>query len=230
MPLVALKGPGVVSWLRLGGDPKRLLANDDLWLEITVDGESQPALFAPARYLFPGLEESKNYHNFLVLNKAGAQCVLPMPYNTGLSIAAINRGEKPLKDIGLTVSCEPTSSLGKQFVLRGVFRDMATASADHAISFSGRGRWIGLISRTPEKSSTLDVEVDGQGAAGWQRISWQQLTGLPIGTLETRNLSGQTKSLAWCFHLLAPLDFQRSFCLRSADGALGGSLALFYAE
>ena len=114
--------------------------------------------------------------------------------------------------------------------LRGVFLDQAAASADQSLAFTGRGRWIGLVSRTPEKSAVLNLALDGQPVPAWQKTDWQQLTGVPAAKLETRCTSGQTQSLAWCYHLLAPLDFDRSFRLQAVDGSLGGSLALFYAE
>ena len=51
--LAKLDGAGLVNWLRLTAD-EAVLKSDDLWLEVTVDGESLPAIAAPARYIYPG--------------------------------------------------------------------------------------------------------------------------------------------------------------------------------
>jgi hypothetical protein len=225
VPLVALEGAGMVKWLKLHGDAK-LLANEDLWLEVTVDGESQPALAAPARFLFPGLEAGKNYHNFLVLNKGGFQNVLPMPYASGLAIAAVNRGTKELKGVGVSVSYEPAPADRpvSRLRLRGLF------TSGESLSRPGKGRWLGLVCQAPQESASAIVTVDGRPYPGWRGVSWQQVTGLEPGVEQTRCLSGQSASLAWIFHLLAPIDFDRSFELRFSDAEPGGRLALFYAE
>ncbi len=231
--LISLDGAGMIKWLRLHGDNK-LLTHDDLWLEITVDGENRPALAAPARFFFPGLEEGQNYHNFLVLNKGGPQNVLPMPYGAGLKTAALNRGETTLQNVGVSVSYAPLAAdqAANRLRLRGVYvaADAPSASQEQ-IAFTGRGRWIGLICQTPASSPDLRVQIDGASPQGWEQTTWKQLTGLSAGNAATRCLSGQTKSLAWCFHLLAPPEFRQSFQLQTVgDMHLGNRLALFYAE
>ena len=107
----------------------------------------------PLRFLFPGLAEGQNYHNFLVLNKGGFLNVLPVPYGAGLSIAAINRGQKELKNVGVTISYEPLPSdrVANRLRLRGAFLDASAPSASgELLSFSGRGRWLGLVCQPPE--------------------------------------------------------------------------------
>jgi hypothetical protein len=200
--LISLEGVGTVKWLRLHAEPK-VLSNDDLWLEVTVDGEGHPALAAPARYLFPGLEEGKNYHNFLVINKGGLANVLPMPYGKGLSIAAVNRGAKELKNLGVSVSYEPLPVEPEgRLRLRGVF-----ANGESTATLAGR--CIGLIWQRPSDGPTQ-----------------QLLTGINGGE-QTRCLSGQSKSLTWWFPLLAPPDQQQ---LGRLELPATPRLALFYCD
>lgn len=55
--LASLDGAGLVNWLRLNAE-RSVLADNDLWLEVTVDGEPIPAIAAPARFFYPAPELS----------------------------------------------------------------------------------------------------------------------------------------------------------------------------
>ena len=81
-----LDGAGLVNWLRLTAD-KAVLANDDLWLEVTVDGESIPAIAAPARFLFPAFagEAPREFSSMVMTRKEGFANLLAMPFGAGLT-------------------------------------------------------------------------------------------------------------------------------------------------
>ncbi len=101
---------GRIGLARRGG-PRQLAAaatparealhNDDLWIEVTVDGESMPAIAAPARFLFPAFVagESRGFNTMITTRSDGYANLLAMPYGNGITVAARNRGEKPIEDI-----------------------------------------------------------------------------------------------------------------------------------
>ena len=74
-------GKGIVQWLKLQTGVA-LLAKDDLWLEVLVDGEAEPAIAAPARYFFPSLVGGDNHDNFLAVFREGFTSMLAMPFAT----------------------------------------------------------------------------------------------------------------------------------------------------
>jgi hypothetical protein len=212
----------------LQGDLKSLLSNDDLWLEIALDGEAQPAIAAPARFFFPGLEEGKNYHNFVVVNRGGATNLLAMPFGDGLTLSARNRGTTPLKNVAATLSVEPATDDTRPEILarqrlRGVYREPSTAS--NLVELTGRGRLVGLLcSGLPQHAVGL-VTIDGRGD---DAVSLAAFFGISIGDEQRRCLSGRSGDLAWRYLLLAPIDFERSFALRTDSEAATASLALYY--
>jgi hypothetical protein len=89
--LIELTGAGIVEWWKLKASNK-ILSEDNLWLHVTVDGETKPALDAPARFFFPGLPNQRNYQNFVATQRNGFINLLAMPYSSGLKIAAVNHG------------------------------------------------------------------------------------------------------------------------------------------
>jgi hypothetical protein len=234
LPLVSLEGAGVVEWLKLEMS-KRYLANNDLWLEITVDGESKPAIAAPARFFFPGMEQAKNYQNFVVLNRHGFTNLLAMPYGKGLSVSASNRGKRPIKDIELTLSVDSaktsTSKSGAYPLrLRGQFLKAKDATF---VQQSGSGRLVGLVMAPAEQPPEISkVLVDGQPAAGGSNVSLSAWLGLPESKGDTRLvLSGRSGGLWWRYFLLAPINFRESLAIEAAPGQpLGDRLVLFYRE
>ncbi|MBS0208334.1 MAG: DUF1080 domain-containing protein [Planctomycetes bacterium] len=121
--LVELDGTGVVHWFRLRVPTKTLQA-EDLWLEITADGESAPTIAAPVRYFFPGLDQGKNYQNLVVLNKDGLFNRLAMPYVQGISFAVVNRAKRAHKEVQLQVAYDESYRLsdGIRLPLRGFFQ------------------------------------------------------------------------------------------------------------
>ena len=233
--LVELKDAGVVQWTKLQANPA-LLATNDLWLEVTVDGQTAPAISAPARYLYPGLAaDGANYPNYVLVDRGGLTNMLAMPYRKGLSIAAVNRGQQPISGVGATVSYEPISNPDDARLtarLHGVFQTANANDSREWISLSGRGRWIGLVAEwSPERMPGFEsLTVDGQPQDGWSGMSWSCFLGIPDNANDIRHsLSGRRSGLAWRYLLLSPVDFQQSLVLRGAEAA-GDRLALFYLE
>ena len=69
-----------MEWWKLKASNK-VLSEDNLWLQVLVDGETKPAIEAPARFFFPGLPNQRNYQNFVALQRlADFISFLAMPY------------------------------------------------------------------------------------------------------------------------------------------------------
>jgi hypothetical protein len=252
--LVTLDGAGIVHWTKLQA-ANRVLDNQDLWLEVRVDGESKPSLAAPARLLFAGLAGQGNWPNFVLVDRNGMTNLLAMPYGKGLSIAAANRGKRPTPAVGLTVSYEPEKGTfyfsGKGadkaekrpfhfsvsekvecplllLRLRGVFQPAGEPTAD-LVRLAGPGRWIGLVCDQPQGTppTTESLVIDSRPADGWSGLSPHLFLGQD-GEFRS-NLSGRHRSLWWRYLLLEPVDFRQSLVLKSAAPHSVGRLALFYA-
>jgi hypothetical protein len=248
---LSLEGTGVVRWVKLQGDAK-LLADDDLWLEATIDGEKAPAISAPARYWFPGLTTGKNFRNFVMLNRNGFTNLLAMPYGNGITVTLKNRGEKPVKNVGLQLSYEPATDTTRDEIqsrmrLRGKFNPGGGSSANlELVLLSGPGRWVGLVSSTPteEKTGIASFLVDDQEQANWSAEnlrSFFSLSSNPAGDKkasekdkdgERHVLSGRLGSLGWRYLLLTPVDFEKSLIITPSHTGdfMGPRLVLYYAK
>ena len=55
---------------------------------------SQPAVAAPLRFWFPGLAGLENYPNYVLVDRGGVTCMLPMPFGKGVRLAMRNRGQR----------------------------------------------------------------------------------------------------------------------------------------
>ncbi len=233
--LIELKDAGVVQWTKLQVNPA-MLANSDLWLEVVVDGQKDPAILAPARYLYPGLAGAGgNYPNYVLVDRGGLTNLLAMPYRAGLTIAAVNRGKQTISGVGATVSYEPLADVHDarlQSRLHGVFRPGGAEASRDLIVQPGRGRWIGLVSQWQgaDMGGFESLSVDGQNLSDWSGMSWRGFLGIPDAASEVRHsLCGRRGGLAWRYLLLEPVDFQQSLHLRTSE-ASGDRLALFYLE
>ncbi|HEX5447106.1 MAG TPA: DUF2961 domain-containing protein, partial [Pirellulales bacterium] len=226
------KGAGIVEWTKLAASPS-LLEDDELWLEVTVDGEQQPALAAPARFFFPGLQGG-NFANYVVLNRGGWTNLLAMPYRSGLTIAVANHGRRPVSPVGVTVSYQPLDDPNDPRLahrLRGVFRSDGDPPQRDWISQQGRGRWVGLITQCGKPAAGIDaLIVDGQARDGWHSPDLRSFLGIePQSTEERHSLCGRYGGFQWRFLLNAPVDFERSLELRATPGQpLGDRFGLFY--
>ena len=233
-PLVHIDGAGIVEWLKLRAN-KAALTNNDLWLEVTIDGEKAPAIAAPARFWYPGLAGQGRFHNFVMVDRGGATSRLAMPFGNGITIAARNAGTQPIRDVGLAVSMTPATEqtrcdICQRMRLRGVFQQ-AQEGTSELIQQAGCGRWVGFVYQQPEGTPAgIDtLVVDGQPQDGWAATSLDLLLGGKTGDFRSC-LSGRRGEFSWCYLWLSPVEFQKSIVLKANTGKLGDRLALFYLQ
>lgn len=230
--LVHLDGAGIVHWVKLRAG-KQLLANNDLWLEATVDGEPQPAISAPARYWFPLFATTNdNPHGFILVDRGGPTNMLAMPFGNGITIAAKNCGEQPIHGVGMTVSVEPATDqnlaeIQSRMRLRGRFQP-AQDGPGELIRQDGAGRWVALVYQQPEGETTSleSLILDGQAIEGWAAPNTDLFFG-HAGDYR-RCLSGRAKDFAWRYLVMAPVEFEKSLVLQTGGGNRGERLGLFY--
>jgi hypothetical protein len=233
-PFVHINGTGIVHWLRLE-TPKQVLANSDLWLEVTVDGQSQPAISAPARFWFPGLVGQGNWQNFVMLERNGLVFRLGMPFGRGITVSARNAGNKPINEVGLTLSAQmategTVADIQGRMRLYGRFLPASDNTTELA-SLKGPGRWVGLVYEQPEgKPTGIDsLAVDGQLRPGWNAPDLDPFLGfLPPSTRQAD--SGRNGSLAWRYLVLECVDFRESMVFKATDKKVGSRLVWYYAK
>ncbi len=231
--LIHLDGTGVVHMVRLEA-PKEVLDNDDLWLEVTIDGEDKPAVSAPARYWFPSLAKDQgNYRNYLLVRRHGKPTLfLAMPFADGWTFTASNRGKKKIDGLSLEIAAESATDknreeIAKRLRLRGTFQP-ASDGTNEIINTQGTGRWIGLVYAEPSVPAGIAaLEVDGEAVDGWAAPNLGLLLGSPEEEFRSV-LSGRRRGLSWRYLLMAPVDFEKSLALTSTDDKVGSRLALFY--
>ena len=147
--LVSRPGRGIVQWLKLQTDAA-LLANDDLWLEVLVDGESEPAIAAPARYFFPSLiggSNHDNHYNFLAVFREGFTSMLAMPFaeesSSGCATPAKTPWSRGRHAFGDRRRCRPwpkeNLQIDKRLRLRGQFH----RASDIGSGSTGKGAAAG---------------------------------------------------------------------------------------
>jgi hypothetical protein len=236
VPASGNEAAGTVQWLKLIAEPA-VLENNDLWLEVTVDGESSPAIAAPARMLFPALRGGANHYNFVMTNRGGFTSMLAMPFGAGITVAARNNGAKPIAKVGAAISVS-TSSVDEraktvgQMRLRGTFQSGGTDG--RLLQREGAGRWVAIIVDHPENavSKGCSLIVDGQPLAGWTTNALGDIFNIPGGAKEFfGGLNGRSGNLAWRHLLLEPVDFSRSLQFKMGEGeGLPDRLGLFYAK
>jgi hypothetical protein len=237
--LARLDGAGIANWLRLSADDS-VLANNDLWIEVTIDGESIPAIAAPARFLFPALASSggagKNYSSLVETRHNGFANVLAMPYGNGLIVAARNRGPKPIDNVAVSMSVDAAAESNRddyanRLRLHGIFQPAASTHSDLARAV-GAGRWVSLVYDAPDDGTTgaSALVVDGQTREGWSMPDLDPFFSKPGESNNYfRALTGRRGGLAWRYLLLAPVSFEHSLVLSPNPGdKLGDRLALFY--
>ncbi len=242
--MILIDGAGIVHWTKLAAN-KSVLSNNDLWLEVRVDGDPKPSIAAPVRFWFPGLVGHGNYPNYVLLDRNGLTNMLAMPFEAGIELALANRGKKPISVDGLTVSLEPSSpprageaasaggDLAKAVIqrmrLHAVF-EPAGKDIHTVAQLDLPGRWIGLVYEEPRGTRTIFEAplLDGRPLQGWGQATLDALLGR-AGDFHS-SLSGRRGPLAWRYFLLDPVDFQRSFQFSASAGRLGNRLAIFYRD
>jgi hypothetical protein len=231
--MVHIDGAGIVHWVKLAAE-KRVLNNNDLWLEVRVDGQKEPALATPVRFWFPGLVGNGNYPNYVLLDRNGMTNVLAMPFGNGIELSLVNRGKKPIPVAGLSVSLQPATDKTRKDIhdlmhLRAVFEPAGNAGKELA-HCSSRGRWIGLVYEEPKGSNTAveSLVADGRTIEGWKVPTLDALVGRNSDFRSC--LSGRRGALVWRYLLLEPVDFDESFRLVGSGPKLGNRLAIFYVD
>jgi hypothetical protein len=235
--MIKLEGAGLVNWLRLTAD-RSVLASNDLWLEVAVDGESLPAIAAPARFFYPGFAgpPSREFSSMVLTLEDGFANLLAMPYGNGLMVTARNKSDKPIENVEVSMSVDHATDANRadyagRMRLRGVFQP-AGSSGDALVRQSGKGRWVGFVCEQPTDATCgiASVEVDGQPHDGWAMKTLDPYFGRPGESPDFFTaLAGRQGPLAWRYMLLAPVSFSDSFTVRANAGdAVGARLALFY--
>jgi hypothetical protein len=237
--LISRPGKGITQWLKLQTDPA-LLTNDDLWLEVSIDGESEPAIAAPARYFFPSLiggTNRDNHDNFLAVFRNGFTSMLAMPFADGVIVRARNAGQTALGGVAATISVIEDDAgpwtkehlqIDKRLRLRGQFH-RASDSANW-LDLKGSGRWVGLVSQSSDATSPqfATVTVDGRELPGWAGASLDAVLGYTGDEKDFFRLeSGRAHGLAWRYWQLAPISFDHSIVV-SATGPVPDCLTLVY--
>ncbi|MCA9247345.1 MAG: DUF1080 domain-containing protein [Planctomycetales bacterium] len=235
VPLLQVDGAGIVQWLKLHGTKENLLANDDLWLAITVDGEASPAIFAPARYLYAMIQDGQNYPNFVMLHSGGFASRLAMPFAGGFSVVAHNRGDEAIGPVGASISFRrevDAQAMAGWARLRGVFDADDKEYSPQQVQINGGGRIVALVAenKSGQEMGIQSCRLDGHACDGLSDLSAERILGLPKGKNPKRGyLSGVGQGLAWRYFLLAPIDFQTNAAITFAGKPDAKHLVLYYA-
>lgn len=232
-PALALDGAGIVRYVRFRMD-NSLLKNDNLWLDVGVDGESEPAVSAPVHFWLASLAGPRNYYNLVHFARNGSGLTQAMPFGNGISFTLRNTGEEPIKNISLEVNVEPAEGervkdVAAMMRLRGVFQP-AGEGGNSLARWEGAGRLVALACELPEgdEFGIAELSVDGAPQDGWQAANLDLLLGQSDEF--QAGLSGRAGGMAWRYFWLAPVGFQESLALTASTEQLGGRLALFYVK
>lgn len=216
--LLAVEAAGVVDWCALF--PANLAAHDDLWIEVTVDGEADPAISAPALLLFPGLDNEDEWPNFVLTPNEGATLRLAMPFARGIRIAGRNYGSSPLA-VSCTASVQPPSD-EPQSKLRAQY-----SPDGKAVELQGVGRVCAMVCAAAG-DSVLRISADGRSAF---EGALRTFLGLRSGEAERGFLAGRDGSLAWRYLLLSPIEFDQSLQLTvDKEDTANPCLVLYYTD
>ena len=242
-PLIEIDGAAVVQWLKVSGSIDKLFANDDLWLEVKIDGEKEPAIFAPARYLLAMVQDGKNYNNLLMLNRGGLVSRLAIPFGDGFAVVAHNKGKKPIGPVGATVSyrrAHKGEDLNELMRLRGkFFFGQGGTPKPFEWRISGNGRLVGIVAGVDKPGMISpkpgDLGIDGVTAYDWLIRNFNDsgppnAIGFPINKPPALGyLSGSAHGLSWRYPLLAPIDFSKSCQVNFRRQMNMSHLLLYYA-
>ncbi len=232
-PVLAVDGAGIVRYVRLRME-QQLLQNNNLWLAVTVDGESEPAVSAPVRFWLAGLTGPKNYYNLVNFSRNGLGLTQAMPFGNGITFSLRNAGDQPIKNIAVEVCVEPAEGdrakeVAAMMRLRGAFLPAGEGGRSLA-HYAGAGRLIAIACESLGGNETgiAEMVIDGAVQDGWAAPNLDLLLG-QSGDFQT-TLSGRAGSMAWRYFWLAPVGFSQSLDLTGTAESLGGRLALFYAK
>lgn len=233
-PFIHFDGAGTVKYIMLLGD-RSLLQSDDLWIEVTVDRESKPAISAPARFWLPAFVKQNGFYNFVFRDFYGRASHLGIPFGDGITISLVNRGKRKIRGVGLEASvvADATNPHGQPvgpMRLRAQYIP-AGQESDVLLEKQGKGRFVGIVVDAPEGATPgiSQLEVDSKSVAGWASPDLSSL----LGSKETSfadMTSGNRDGMAWRYFLLAPVDFQKSIQVQSTTNVLPSRLILYYLD
>jgi hypothetical protein len=180
-----------------------------------------------------------------------------MPFGDGITIAASNRGKRPIANVGVSVSFEPASDATREDILGRMRLHAAFQPAgdgSELVRLNGPGRWVGSVfQRAADAAMSIDeLRIDGRPASGWASADLATLLGQAdrrgashpaesdvaragdrpqpgaAGGFHPR-LSGRRGTLCWRYLMLDPVDFRESLVLKTNAQKLGPSVAIYYA-
>lgn len=223
---VVVEGSGIVRSWKLQA-PRRILENNDLWVQIFCDGQKQPAVEAPVRFIFPAL--TRNYENYVFADQRGLTLFLPMPFSKGWEFYLVNKGGRTLSGLVVTATVDrhgAAATSGEARKLVGRFFPPGTSG--ELLRLSGEGRLVGMVYEVPPQGDggIFSVLVDGRPVEGWACDAvdgWTGRTGNFRGLL-----SGREGPLCWRFFHLTPIDFRESLVITSGSEAVGPRLVFYY--
>ncbi len=225
--VLTVDGSGIVRSWKLSA-PRRVLENNDLWIQIYTDGQKTPSLEAPVRLVFPAL--LRNYENYVFADQRGFTLFLPMPFATCWEAYLVNRGGRTLREVELSVALErrATEDLAGFWRLRG--RYLPSASNGELVRLSGEGRLVGLVYEVPPQgdSGVFSVIVDNRPVEGWGCDTLDGWVGRS-GNFRAL-LSGREGTLCWKFFHLNPIEFKESLLVTAGSQAVGARFVLFYSS
>ena len=172
-------------------------------------------------------------------SKDGYANLLAMPFGAGITVAARNRGAKPIEKVGVSMSVDRATDKNRadyagRMRLRGVFQPAGTASQTNWRK-PGWQRPLGVAGLLATRGRADRHRVAGGrrqaagrlGDARARRVFW------PARRIAQfhRALSGRRGDLSWRYMLLAPVKFEQSLVLApNAGDKMGDRLALFYVQ
>jgi len=234
--LLSLQSAGVVYWLRLEGG-ETLISSNDLWLEITVDGEAFPSIACPVRMWNAPLVGGVGHRSFLATASDGFVNRLAIPYNNGLTIAVHNRGTRTFTNVGVTASftavpLDAESTHRKRGRLKTGYA--AANGNKRSIQLNGKGRLVGLIvdGDLQAKPFLSSLSIDGKPQTVWNRASLEDVFGTTASTSAGQYdlLSGQDGGMAWRYFVLAPIEFSSSLSVDFSQSSRMHRLLLYYQQ
>ena len=151
-----------------------------------IDGESEPAIAAPARYFFPSLIGGTNHDNFLAVFREGFTSMLAMPFSGNFSVRVRNTGKTALGRVAVTISVieddlgpwnKEKLNITDSLRLRGQFQ--RAGDSPKWLEWKGSGRWVGLVadSAAANPARFVSLQVDGRELPGWCGVRFDGVVG-----------------------------------------------------
>lgn len=230
---------GISRWLRMYLPEARILAQDQVWLDIFVDGDAKPAISAPLRLLLPALVPDFGgtpVGDLMQVRKQEKYTWLwPMPCARGLKVVARNTGKETWKGISATVALLPREVRDIPAPrLRGLYFRPKSGDSREWLSATGKGRlvWLSVETGDADLGAISKLLVDGQPQSAWENLPVAGWFGRDTPPMpHSSGHSGSVGPLLWKSLLIDPITFQRSLQLDvTVSPAEWQTLALYYIQ